>query len=212
VVVFLNHQICFQKRQMQCCFWWIESRIWKISLGNLKTFNLYFFHYNRSYFGECASPDRFLDSVRAIVTANVELDSQPGVKEDPSLHFDAEAFDEGLLELFVRNNQINTVAGDGKYSTARGLLGKSLHSIQKFYSHSNWIEIGNTETVNFLDGNIGPVADNLTSTCDPDLCVDGDCEIIVDEFLTSGYFHLNVFFINDDNFKSIILIILSMMF
>ena len=65
----------------------------------------------RSYYGKCASPDRFLDSVQSIVKANVALDSLPGVKNDPSIHFDAEAFEDGQQLLYERNSQINIVAG-----------------------------------------------------------------------------------------------------
>ena len=39
------------------------------------------------------------------------LDSLPGVKNDPSIHFDAEAFEDGQQLLYERNSQINIVAG-----------------------------------------------------------------------------------------------------
>ena len=66
----------------------------------------------------------------------------------------------------------------------RNLLGKSLHSIQKFYSHSNWLELGNEHVLDLIWDDFGNVADEFESTCD-----DGD--IIVDK-LTSGYFPHNV--------------------
>ena len=110
--------------------------------------------------------------------------SQPGLKENPALHFDAEAFEEAKQLLYVRNNQINIVAGDGKFSTMRNLLGKSLHSMQKFYSHSNWVEMGNDAILDLIWDDFGNIASNKTDTCNEnDLTVD---------VLTSGYFHYNV--------------------
>jgi len=118
------------------------------------------------------------------VASNIVLDGQPGVKEDPTLHFDAEAFLQGQRELLLRNNQINTVAGDGKFSTARVLLGRSLHSIQKFYAHSNWVEKGNDKPADLIFGDLGIIADELTSTC--------DISNLTGNEMTSGYFHYNV--------------------
>ena len=73
----------------------------------------------QSYFGQNASPDRFLDAVFSITATIVEMDSLPGLKNDPSLHFDDEVFEESARLIRQRNNQINSVTGEGKYSTAR---------------------------------------------------------------------------------------------
>ena len=37
----------------------------------------------RAFYGECASPDRFLAAVQSVVDACIDLDSQPILKEDP---------------------------------------------------------------------------------------------------------------------------------
>ncbi len=147
----------------------------------------------RSYYGECSSPDRFLEAVNDIVTANVEQDIQPGLQKEPSLHFDAESFLDAQRILFLRDQQINSVADDGKYATARSLIGQSLHAIQKFYAHSNWIELGNQETIDLIFGELGNIADEQANTCNPDDCTEGDCSNnIITNGLTSGYFHFNV--------------------
>ena len=109
------------------------------------------------------------------------MDSQAGLKDDPTLHFDSETFVTAQKQLRLRNNQINTVADDGKYTTARILLGKNLHTIQKFYAHSNWIELDNTHPADLISGVFGTIADNLTDTC-----IDGSD--IITNALTSGYF------------------------
>ena len=122
--------------------------------------------------------------------------SQPGLKENPALHFDAEALEEAKQLLYVRNNQINIVAGDGKFSTMRNLLGKSLHSMQKFYAHSNWVEMGNDAILDLIWDDFGNLASNKTDTChEDDLTVD---------VLTSGYFHYNVsYLVHDAMFQTL---------
>lgn len=58
-----------------------------------------------------------------------------------------EAVQDGLV---ARHPQILTaIIRDESYSAARDLLGTSLHTIQKFYSHSTWVEQGHTA---ILDG------------------------------------------------------------
>ena len=136
---------------------------------------------HRAYFGENASPDRFLNAVYSIIEANVQMDHQEGLKDEPELHFDEETFWDAQKILRLRNNQINTVTGDGKYSIARNLLGRNIHSIQKFYAHSNWVELGNDKTVDLISGEIANVAGNTTNTCDE------NAEFVT-ELLTSGYY------------------------
>ncbi len=50
---------------------------------------------------------------------------------------------------------------------ARQLLGQLLHTLQDFYSHSNWIELGKKEINERLGifEDIGPVAAKNQSTC-----------------------------------------------
>ena len=122
-----------------------------------------------------------MHALYSIVNSNIECDSQAGLKDDPTIHFDSESFLPAQKQLRLRNNRINSVADNGKYSTARTLLGKNLHSIQKFYAHSNWVELGNTEPADLIFGVFGTIADNVTDTCTD------DSEIITDA-LTSGYF------------------------
>ncbi len=39
----------------------------------------------RAFYGDCASPDRFLAAVQSVVDACIDLDSLPVLKEDPGL-------------------------------------------------------------------------------------------------------------------------------
>lgn len=63
--------------------------------------------------------------------------------------------------------------GTEDLSQARQLLGQLLHTLQDFYSHSNWIELGK-KTINERLGlqlDIGPVASPNQSTCRSQGCV-----------------------------------------
>ena len=58
-------------------------------------------------------------------------------------------------------------------SQARKLIGQFLHTLQDFYSHSNWIELGHTE-INVhlgISEDIGPVATPSQSTCMSQGCI-----------------------------------------
>ena len=58
--------------------------------------------------------------------------------------------------------------------------------MQKFYAHSNWVEMGNDAILDLIWDDFGNLASNKTDTChEDDLTVD---------VLTSGYFHYNVSF------------------
>ena len=133
----------------------------------------------QSYFGANASPDRFLDAAFSIISSSVELDNLPGLKDDPTLHFDNEEFEEASRLIRLRNNQINAVTGDGKYATARELLGRSLHSIQKFYAHSNWVELDNSKPFDFINDVLDNIAEPDEDTCNG--------SVLITKNLTSGY-------------------------
>ena len=57
-------------------------------------------------------------------------------------------------------------------TNARESLGRLLHTLQDFYSHSNWIEMGNTNINNLIGvkENIGSVADRNQATCTKNGC------------------------------------------
>ena len=66
--------------------------------------------------------------------------------------------------------EVKNVNGD--LDKARGRIGDALHTLQDFYSHSNWIEMGKKE-INALIGlneKIGRVAEANQSTCSSNGC------------------------------------------
>ncbi|CAM9784661.1 unnamed protein product [Lampetra fluviatilis] len=132
-----------------------------------------------------------------ILTMNANTDSDKSTKDDPRYHFDAEMFvaaqqklvsqRNGLIRLLKKKEVTNS-----DYSMARKLTGILLHTLQDFYSHSNWIEMGNTEPKNdifdFSAAEVAgldvPTCTNCESTCSGNIRP----EINANRLLTSGYY------------------------
>ena len=88
---------------------------------------------------------------------------------DPALHTDGEKLDAMQKKLTTRYPQIlSSILIQEAYSSARFLLGSSLHSIQDFYSHSTWVEQGNTNILTGL-GLPGYDLENLAGPAE-DVC------------------------------------------
>ncbi|XP_072533312.1 von Willebrand factor A domain-containing protein 7-like [Salminus brasiliensis] len=146
----------------------------------------------------CSSPDSakgFQKSINKIVGSNAWVDFRHFFK--PENHFTDEAFFSGrdLITTGVRiaKNSIKQQS----YEAAREKLGEVLHALQDFYSHSNWIEMGNRRPYSNLIKPSSPldnIADPSTPTCRS--CKGNDCsgnlleEIMTQKKLTSGYFSL----------------------
>ncbi|XP_029986618.1 von Willebrand factor A domain-containing protein 7-like isoform X1 [Sphaeramia orbicularis] len=138
----------------------------------------------------------------------IELIQDKNVKVDKSLtffsakhHFDNELFNEGRALIIEGLGAVKASNREGNFQAARKRLGKILHSLQDFYSHSNWIEMGNKRpNTNLLRGgtSIGNIADRARATCrscDGDDCTNNILEdVLRDKILTSGYFKLWTFF------------------
>ncbi|XP_016300111.1 von Willebrand factor A domain-containing protein 7-like [Sinocyclocheilus anshuiensis] len=114
---------------------------------------------------------------------------------DAEYHFDNESFLEGWKLIKDGVAAVKTAAKEKNYETARERLGEILHTIQDFYSHSNWIELGNRFPYSNLirpDRQIENIAGDRPTcrNCD-DNCSDNILKDIMDEKkLTSGYFGL----------------------
>ncbi|KAK7087105.1 hypothetical protein SK128_001406 [Halocaridina rubra] len=147
------------------------------------------------YYGETMSPTRFIKAVNSIAAANVKTDSAPQTRYDPAIQGDGEHII-GLQEsLTLRYTQIMTsILVEEAYSAARALLGTSLHSLQKFYSHSTWIEQGNAgilEDLGIPGGLIPAVANPTEAVCTPCPSSQGECtdNVILGTGLSSGYYN-----------------------
>ncbi|XP_074468125.1 von Willebrand factor A domain-containing protein 7-like [Sebastes fasciatus] len=144
----------------------------------------------------CGAPQSsksYRQAIQFIILRNVRVDIRHAL--NASFHFDEEMFDqgrkiitEGILAVKASNKQEN-------YEAARQKIGEIFHPLQDFYSHSNWLEVGNTlPNPNLIrsDVSIGNVADVSRATCrncDGDDCRNNILEDIIEgKVLTSGYF------------------------
>ncbi|XP_072535233.1 von Willebrand factor A domain-containing protein 7-like [Salminus brasiliensis] len=115
---------------------------------------------------------------------------------DSKYHFDDESFEEGRNLITQGVSLVKACLKLKNYESARLQLGETLHTLQDFYSHSNWIELGNRSPyANLINPNLPleNLADKKTPTCQS--CIT-DCTnnilntIIKQKKLTSGYFSL----------------------
>jgi hypothetical protein len=109
----------------------------------------------------------------AIIEANKFVDDSAGTEKDVGeAHFDDELFIQGQTRLMNLRAAMITALKTINAASARSLLGRQLHTLQDFYAHSNWVEMGNTAISDVIGvpGQTGypPTAPGLR-TCN-DLC------------------------------------------
>ncbi|MCJ8733135.1 hypothetical protein PDJAM_G00219630 [Pangasius djambal] len=140
----------------------------------------------------------FWKSMGEVVSANAAMDFLSSTRSDPVYHFDSERV-EGSIEMmrdFWKQAVLLTKKKD--YQGARHVLGQLLHGLQDFYSHSNWVEMGqSTEYLHLLHPKepAVPVASEDTPTCAAChrfSCYNNLLEELVrgppEPLLTTGYF------------------------
>ena len=152
-----------------------------------------------------------VDARHTIISSNGKVDED---QYHSARHFDAENFDGGQFVLTGTPVDASETADYGdvdllhqifwyldtySINDARVALGKALHAIQDFYSHTNWVEMGNREPHSGL-GRVNSVlvyAPETQDTCTsckeplPDTEIEqcNDCDHnIIGQSLTSGYY------------------------
>ncbi|XP_073699204.1 von Willebrand factor A domain-containing protein 7-like [Garra rufa] len=107
-------------------------------------------------------------------------------------HIDNEAFREGRDLITEGVAAVKASVQKESYISARIALGALCHTLQDFYSHSNWVELGNTAPFSTLikpELPLNNIADPSMPTCKS--CIGPNCaDNILTEQLTSGYFNL----------------------
>ena len=110
---------------------------------------------------------KFNAAITEIEEANSRVDTG-SEKTYASAHFDSEEFQSGQNRLIAGREVIVASIKGEDYTNARKETGRILHTLQDFYSHSNWIEMGNTKPYSVL-GQPGKrperIASPETSTC-----------------------------------------------
>ena len=146
----------------------------------------------KEFFGKdklTASMQKALDK---IVDSNAFVDENQHIA---SLHVDGESFDEAQTRLTNAKQALEKALSNDDAELARTILGVSLHTIQDFYSHSNWVELGNSGPNPSLGrGDPIPFAGPGVKTCInclpsilPSACLDCSFNLITSQ-LTSGYY------------------------
>ncbi len=131
---------------------------------------------------------RFTDSaINQINDANRGTDL--AFIHEASAHFDNETLDAGSARVIDLKEQAiaQLLATPPNGIAARALLGSALHTAQDFYSHSNWIEMGNTTFEPSLGRTLlSPLALSVATCPNDTAMLEGDGL----SSLTSGYYEL----------------------
>ena len=147
-----------------------------------------------------SSQIKFINAINEIQSANVEMDSFP-LNSVAEVHFDGEQFLRGSQRLIrLRQELITLLLKGDKLQHARNLAGNALHTLQDFYSRSNWIELGNTLPLNALAqpgsdiwqeniiaGATEPTCRNCLSDEESNESTDTCADNLITGKLTSGY-------------------------
>nr|XP_060615950.1 uncharacterized protein LOC132765687 [Anolis sagrei ordinatus] len=151
----------------------------------------------KAYFQADVSPNRFVKALQEIISGNnlVEVLHM----EDSSFFFYCEEITKSINQLrILRDSVLSGLKGHVNSSaleSARLSAGKALHVLQKFYSNTNWAEMGNSKPYEYLLNTTSrafPAAPASKTTCGNCVKESGgwyscDENLLVKDMLTSGY-------------------------
>lgn len=124
-------------------------------------------------------------AIAQIVDANKTTDDI-AYQTQSALHFDGEDFYWGSKRLIdLRERVVKKITTTNFGPSARADLGGAMHTLQDFYAHSNWVELGNNSIKSDLGRQIFTGAGSTVATCPNDKGVLGGEGL---KQLTSGYF------------------------
>ncbi|XP_029440892.1 von Willebrand factor A domain-containing protein 7 isoform X2 [Rhinatrema bivittatum] len=148
-----------------------------------------------AYHGKKASVKPFRSAMLEVVSANAAMDFLNSTRNDPALHFDSEYIWTANQLLLLTRKEILQAARAENYEVARERLGRLLHSLQDFYSHSNWIEMGYQKVhpdLLTVGRDVSSIADVQERTCSD--CLTWTCRDNIlpslnkRRLLTTGYY------------------------
>lgn len=97
-------------------------------------------------FSNIKSAKHLQNAIKEIQASVAEVDTAP-MKNVAATNFSEERIQEGSMRLQeLRSSVIVSMLRGMRYEHSRQLVGRYLHTLQDFYSHSNWVEIGNRVT------------------------------------------------------------------
>ncbi|XP_053154736.1 von Willebrand factor A domain-containing protein 7 isoform X2 [Hemicordylus capensis] len=148
-----------------------------------------------AFYGPEVSAKRFRGAIAQVANANAAMDFLNTTRDDPVLHFDSELIHSANAWLLQARKEVLQAVRSEQYSIARERLGQLLHSLQDFYSHSNWVELGNQQIHPDLvrpGWEIKSIAEAGIRTCRD--CSDWTCKgnllegLTAKRLLTTGYY------------------------
>jgi len=92
---------------------------------------------------EALSTESFREALMQLLTASAQPDLLYDERTSPEAHFDAEEFADSSRRIAELRRQTISAIKTFRMKTARNFAGRAIHTLQDFYSHSNWIELGN---------------------------------------------------------------------
>ena len=87
----------------------------------------------------------FMETIDEIINSNVNVAFLAKEGKMSFAHFDCERFDEGQKHVTGLRRSVVEAIRREEYRDARMATGSMKHSMQDFYSHSNWVEMGNSQ-------------------------------------------------------------------
>ncbi|XP_043939218.1 von Willebrand factor A domain-containing protein 7 isoform X2 [Protopterus annectens] len=148
-----------------------------------------------AYYGMRVSTKKYRLAISEVVNANAAMDFLNTTRNDAIQHFDSEQIQAANQLLLFRRKEVIQAIKSENYEVARTKLGELLHSLQDFYSHTNWVEMGYLKVHPHLllpGKEVKAVVGESEPTCrdcDGMECWDNVLEIInKKKLLTSGYY------------------------
>ena len=138
-----------------------------------------------AYYGQQQDSRRrnFQAVIRTISDANSNVDLSRQTRKVAAAHFDSEQFQAGQNLLIQKRRIVVAQILSSKFELARRETGRMFHTLQDFYSHSNWIENGNSLPYQSL-GRENEILENMansaTQTCND--CEEGNTAFWIDLF------------------------------
>nr|XP_046264832.1 von Willebrand factor A domain-containing protein 7-like [Scatophagus argus] len=137
----------------------------------------------------------FQTSIANMYLSNAKVDVVFALSEEH--HFDDETFQGGRDVITAGVSAVKASVKLENFVAGRWTLGRVCHTLQDFYSHSNWVELGNNAPYSTLirpDQPLENLAGPSVPTCRN--CTGGNCadnllpDLLQQGLLTSGYFNI----------------------
>ena len=104
----------------------------------------------RAYYGSRQRVSAFRNAIDDIADANSDVDMSTSERNLAEAHFDSEQFQGGQNRLVILKRMTIKEIRLCRFRSARKLAGRVLHTLQDFYSHSNWVEMGRNDPYSIL--------------------------------------------------------------